>query len=325
MASSYIGKVINIYPIPNADSIESLEVICGPGGRWRGIAKKQEFQIGDLCEVYLQDSLLPQIERFSFMERHDWRVKMMRMKGAPSECLIMPLTVVTRDLAIGNSIDHWVGVTKYVKPVSGQLSGDIKGNFPTFIPKTDEPNFQRVPEMVAALRNQKYTASVKADGSSGTVFHDGELHCCSRNYEMSESPKLALWQIAKKHNLEDKLKDSGVALQFEIVGPGIQKNPLGLSEVDMRLFQVWDIVNRRYMDWTSYRYLGDFFDFPMVDVVTWGDIFQEAWDDEYLRLMAQVKYPNGKHAEGVVIRPMEETKVNGERLSFKVLNLLYKD
>lgn len=325
MASSYIGKVINIYPIPNADSIESLEVICGPGGRWRGIAKKQEFQIGDLCEVYLQDSLLPQIERFSFMERHDWRVKMMRLKGVPSECLIMPLTETTSGLAIGHDLDRLVGVAKYEKPVPASLSGDILGNFPTFIPKTDEPNFQRVPQMVSALHGNRYFATVKADGSSGTAFHDGVLHCCSRNYDMREDSKLALWKIAEKHDFKGKLRDSGVALQFEIVGPSIQKNPLGLSEVDMRLFQVWDIANSRYMNFDSFRYIGTFFKFPMVDVITWGNIFPENWNDEDLRLMAQVRYPNGKHAEGVVIRPMEETKVNGERLSFKVLNLLYKD
>ena len=37
--------------IPGADFIESLEVVCGPGGRWRGTAKKGDFALGDRCEV----------------------------------------------------------------------------------------------------------------------------------------------------------------------------------------------------------------------------------------------------------------------------------
>ncbi|QLQ04747.1 MAG: hypothetical protein HZY76_00635 [Anaerolineae bacterium] len=55
---AYIGQVAQIYPIPEADRIESLEVVCGPGGRWRGTAVKGQFAVGDLCEAYLQDALL---------------------------------------------------------------------------------------------------------------------------------------------------------------------------------------------------------------------------------------------------------------------------
>jgi RNA ligase (TIGR02306 family) len=324
MNLAYIGQVTQIYPIPDADFIESLEVVCGPGGRWRGTAKKGDFAPGDLCEVYLQDTLLPQSERFAFMEKHRWRIKMMRTRGVPSECLIMPLTEVTSNLEVGTNITDITGVTKYEKQIPAHLSGDIKGSFPSFIPKTDEPNFQKVPEMVLALHNQRFFATVKADGSSGTIFHDGQLRCCSRNYELKKSPSSAIWQIAHKYDLETKLKDSGVALQFEIVGPGIQKNPLGLKTVDMRLFQVWDIANYRYFSFGAYRYCGNFLQLPMVDIVS-SKVFNPNWNDEDLRLMAQVKYPNGKHAEGIVLRPMLEERVNGERLSFKIINLLYKD
>ena len=95
---AYLGQVITIYPIPGADRIESLEVVCGNGGRWRGTAKKTEFAVGDLCEVYLQDALLPQTDRFAFLEQRGWRIRMMRLKGVPSECLIMPLTKDTQGL-----------------------------------------------------------------------------------------------------------------------------------------------------------------------------------------------------------------------------------
>ena len=90
---AYVGQVITVYPIHGADRIESLEVVCGKGGRWRGTAKKSEFAVGELCEVYLQDALLPQTERYAFLEQRGWRVRMMRLRGVPSECLIMPLTI----------------------------------------------------------------------------------------------------------------------------------------------------------------------------------------------------------------------------------------
>ena len=42
--------------------------------------------------------------------------------------------------------------------------------------------------------------------------------------------------------------------------------------------------------------------------------------------MAEGKYTSsGKTREGLVFRPMKEEFVNGERTSFKVINLMYKD
>ncbi len=33
----YVGKIINIEPIPTADFIVSATVVCGEGGKWKGI------------------------------------------------------------------------------------------------------------------------------------------------------------------------------------------------------------------------------------------------------------------------------------------------
>lgn len=42
-------------------------------------------------------------------------------------------------------------------------------------------------------------------------------------------------------------------------------------------------------------------------------------DADALRKLAEVKYPNGKHGEGIVIRALDSS------WSFKTINLLYKD
>ena len=321
---AYVGQVTTIYPIPEADRIESLEVMCGKGGRWRGTAKKAEFAVGDLCEVYLQDALLPQTERFAFLEPRGWRVRMVRLRGVPSECLIMPLTEDTQGLEPGTDITELAGVTKYEKPMPANIGGDIRGRFPSFIPKTDEPNFQSVPEMVAALVGQPFYATVKADGSSGTVYwdDDGVVRACSRNFELKDRPDTAVWQLVRKYDLEHH--SLPLALQFELVGPGIQKNRLGLKEMDLRLFSVWRIDQRRYLDFDEMLAVAQSLGLPMVELVEIGASF-DLQDDEALRHYAERTYANGATAEGVVIRPMKETQVNGERLSFKVINLLYRD
>jgi nucleoside-triphosphatase THEP1 len=46
---------------------------------------------------------------------------------------------------------------------------------------------------------------------------------------------------------------------------------------------------------------------------------------ECLREIAEGTYQSGVQREGIVIRPVREMRVEGQRLSFKVVNLLYKE
>lgn len=315
----YIGKVISVDSIPNADKIESLEVVCGTGGRWRGTAMKGQFHPGDSCQVYLQDCIVPQAPELSFMEKHNWRVRMQRFRGVPSEVLVMSQSLPGD---IGIDVTQAAGVTRYIKPIPDNIAGDVLGDFPSFIPKTDEPNFQSVPEMVQFLRGKPFVATVKCDGSSATIYRHGDhFGCCSRNLEMKDTPNNAIWQIARKYSLQERLPD-GIAIQLEVVGPGIQKNPMGLKVVEPRAFNVYDFRSCTYFNPSQLCLdLG----IPSVPVTAEGDSFGFASDDD-LRKLAEGIYDNGRPREGVVIRPKSEMRMpTGERVSFKVINLLYRD
>lgn len=324
----YVGKVCNVYPIEKADRIESLEVICGEGGKWRGTAQKGQFKIGETCRVFLQDSLLPTTEEFKFMEKNNYRVKMMKLRGVPSEVLIMP-TVSVFD--VGTDITEICGVTKYQKPLSPQLSGIAKGTFPAFIPKTDEPNFQTVTAMVEFMKGRPFYSTVKVDGSSATIYsYKDTFGCCSRNLELKETEGNHIWNIARKYRLEEYLKGRELAFQFEVAGPGIQGNPLGLKEVSPFLFNIYSIEHQQYLAITEIREICQVIKFPIVEVVDYEKEFMFSSDDE-LRKYAEGVYPNGKQREGVVIRPMLEYSIiddigrNRGRVSFKIINLLYKE
>jgi RNA ligase (TIGR02306 family) len=221
--------------------------------------------------------------------------------------------------------DVIAGIAKYEKPIPAQLAGIVIGAFPTsIVPKTDEPNFQAVPDMIAAITGQLFYSTVKADGSSGTMFNkDGEIGVCSRNLQLKEDNNNAFWKVVKKYNLHTTLENN-YAIQFELCGPGIQQNPMGLEELDMRVFNVWDIVKRKYLNAEELVSFCDKYNIPMVEIVDWNDRFMLNSDEE-LRKYAEGKYDSGKHREGIVIRPMTECRVNGERLSFKVINLNFKD
>jgi RNA ligase (TIGR02306 family) len=319
---AFIGKIVEIYPIDGADFVESAVVVCGPGGKWMGTVQKGKHLPGTMVEVYLQDAIVPDTEDFAFMKQHKFRVKMRRFKKVASECLIMPLTVAGH---IGDDISHMKNIMKYVKELPPGLAGIALGNFPTnLMPKTDEPNYQGVRWMVAALQGQKYCATVKVDGSSGTIYKTADhFGCCSRNLELKRNENTAIWKIAIDHRLEERMPE-GYAMQMEICGPGIQKNRMGYPKIQPKVFNVWNINERHFLDFDDTMFFSDHMEIPTVDWVIHDEIFNID-NDDVLRKMAEGKYESNRQREGIVIRPMKEQKVRGERLSFKVINLLYKD
>jgi RNA ligase (TIGR02306 family) len=270
-----------------------------------------------LCEVYVQDALLPKIDRFSFLEKSNYRIRMRRMRGVPSECLIMPLTV---DGEVGQDITDLMQVDKYVRPLPASLSGITLGYFPPCVPKTDEPNFQGCGRMIERLMGQPYYTTVKADGSSCTMInYKGEFLVCSRNMNLKESDTNSYWVVARKYDVRNILPD-GFALQGELVGPGIQKNMLRLSELDIRIFDVYNIKHRFYLEPEPMRKMVEDMGLPLVERVDAPDPFD--LDSDGLRELAEGFYPDTRNQrEGIVIRSFDIV----DRVSFKVINLLYKD
>lgn len=313
---AYVGKIIKLDPIEGADNICSATVVCGDGGRWRGVVQKKAFSKGDKCLVCLPDCIVPQTEQFSFMERHKWRVKMTRFKGVASEVLIVPLEDDLME--VGYDASAFIGVERYFKPIPSNLQGKMIGGFPSFIPKTDELNYQMHFDLVEKLHGLPYYITEKADGSSTTAFkRDGQFGVCSRNYELQKNYDNGYWKVAKKYNVEEKLPD-GFALQWETCGPKIQKNPMGFAEVDGRAFSAYDIYNHEYLRMDDFQQLCIEIGFPMVKLIDVGQYFNQ----EGVELLGEGKYDNGKEREGVVVRS-QGNHFGNHPISFKVINLAY--
>lgn len=313
----YVGKIIEIKPIPKADYIVSAVVVCGSGGKWMGIVKKDQFQINDLCVVYLPDSIIPESPDMQFMAASNWRVKMRRFKGAPSEVVIMPMPGWHMD--VGTDCTLSLGVTKYHKPIPPNLNGKAVGEFPGFIPKTDEPNYQTSADLIEKLTGLPYYITVKMDGSSTTAFnYKGNFGLCSRNWQLEENPDNGFWKVANKYDLKNKLPE-GFALQWETCGPGVQSNPAGLTELDGFAFSAYFIPEHRYLDMFEFMMLCNLLEFPMCEIIQENPHFNPVG----LSLIGVGLYPNGKPREGVVVRSQMNVE-NGKPISFKVINLDYE-
>jgi RNA ligase (TIGR02306 family) len=313
--------------IAGADRIE-VATIKG----WKVIVKKGEFSVGDKCIYCEIDSVLPADNpEFEFMQgRSKGRVKTMRMRGVLSQGIAFPLSIhstIPQTPSVDTDVTELLGITKYEPPIDFK-QGASKGSFPGFIPKTDELRIQSKPELIEELTGQRYVITEKVDGTSSTFFvSDGEFGVCSRNMEKKIDGASVYTRIAKEYKLQEILEDiereTGIelALQGEIAGPGIQKNRLGLDELQLFLFTGFNIRDGKYLDHLELSELCARWELPMVYVVEYGANFKHDLDS--LIELAKGKYKGTNHnREGIVVRPFREStsKYLHGRLSFKVIN-----
>lgn len=110
-ALAHIEKIEWIRPIEGADNIELIGVLG-----WVCIAKKGEFNVGDLA-VYVEiDSKCPsEDERFAFLESKHYKVKTMKLGKFKviSQGLALPITLFPElnDKAIGTDVTETLKIT----------------------------------------------------------------------------------------------------------------------------------------------------------------------------------------------------------------------
>jgi RNA ligase (TIGR02306 family) len=326
-----IQRIDNLSPIPNADVIEVAQVLG-----WKCVTKKGEFKINDLG-VYIEiDSILPDRPEFEFMKSRHFRVKTIRLRGQVSQGIIFPLSILPRDKfeelskapvdkILGLDVTEMLNIQKWEPYIPAQLAGKIKGNFPSFLQKTDEIRIQAVPKVLDRHQGGVFFyVTEKVDGSSFTAYYrNGEFGVCSRNLELKEEEGNAFWKLARTLDLETKLRilNRNLAIQGEMAGMGIQKNKYNLSDVRLFIFSMFDIDNHKYLDFCEVLTLCKEFQLDTVPQVL-GSYFLPKTVDEVVELSKGVSLLNKSiPREGLVFRPHEEAwDEDTGRLSFKAIN-----
>lgn len=254
-----VRKIDAINPIDGADAIEVATV-----GGWKVvIAKKDELKTGDLG-VYVEiDSWVP-FELAPFLSKGNEpreyegvkgeRLRTVKLRGQISQGLLLPYAVLGRIAGEGEDVSEELNIRKWEAQIPAQLAGIVKGPFPTQIPKTDQERCQNlVEEIVAANESDaKFEITEKLDGSSMTVYRiQGEFGVCSRNLDLKRDENNSLWAVAIADDIDAKMcavdEFWSFAIQGELVGPGIQGNIYGLSKVEFRVFDVYDIQTGNYL------------------------------------------------------------------------------
>jgi len=165
--------------------------------------------------------------------------------------------------------------------------------------------------------------SEKLDGTSSSYYiNNVKFGVCGRNWEWKKDDKNTYWGIAEKFDIKKKLKYYGgnVAIQGEIIGPGIQKNKYNLEKIDFYVFNVFDINEKRFLNYEEMiSYLAKV---DLKEVPIFGNVIMNANIDYWVELSKGYSLLNDKIIrEGIVIRPVIETyDPEIRRLSFKAIN-----
>jgi RNA ligase (TIGR02306 family) len=323
-----IQTVDAIDPIAGADNIMQARVMG-----WTVVVKKSEFSIGDPCVFFEIDSVLPDGPAWSeFMRPRSFRVRTLKLRGVLSQGLALPVAILGgADASRDVDLRDLLGVTKYEAVLPDVR--EIAGPFPPRVPKTDEIRLQSALAVLDEIRGQEFYISTKCDGSSATYVRDAAdgLIAASRNWALTRGNNHA-WRLAERHQLAERLPID-MAIQGEVCGPGIQNNRMGLSDLELFVFNVYDLRAGQFLAFDSFvAFCAEhgLRTVPIERVIRGDDAARFAHSLDGWLEAARGIYPGTKQRkEGIVIRPLTELRspTLGGRLSFKVINndFLLKD
>jgi len=257
-----IRKIAEIQAIPEADKICAYRV-----DGWWVVEVVGKYVVGDLVVYAEPDSWIPH-ELAPFLSKgHEPRtfnsiagekLKTVRLRGQLSQGLLMPLEPTCANIESmlfeGLDVSFPLNIQKWEAVIPSELAGQAAGNFPRFIPKTDQERCQNLYEDIF-IKNADayYEITTKLDGTSFTAFYaDKEEGVCSRNWELkldgaNENNSMVRMFIDSGLQSVFRQLNRNLAIQGELCGPNIQANKEQLKSVKLFVFDIFDIDNNCYL------------------------------------------------------------------------------
>jgi RNA ligase (TIGR02306 family) len=290
-----LRTVNEIKPIPEADLIEVVMV-----DGWQMVCQKGIHSVGDQVLYFEIDSFLPESDpRFesfmkfgirTFNEQKGHRVKTVKLRGTYSQGILMPISEFPEimDPQFDTDYSENIGVVKWEKSEATGYTGDQKGFFPDFLQKSDQERIQNLyNKFTDSEKENEFVGTLKMDGSSVTVYCKVDqvlgipaFGICSRNQELKladpstpiadrgkfEQGVVKSRLLEKTHDIY-KITGMEVAIQGELVGPGIQGNFEKLDHYRVFVYNIFDIQTRKFLSYESFNHLCESFDIETVPVI----------------------------------------------------------
>ena len=144
---------------------------------------------------------------------------------------------------------------KFFRKLLGIPSSTKKTAYPSHLfPKTDETRVQNLGKLITDAAGTSCYVTEKLEGQSASFYKYGKkVGTCSRNMQVhnTDDPRFAM---DKKYKIFEQLKKmkGNYAMQGELVGGKIQGNLYELPEHDIYFYYVYDIDNRRKLNYEEF-------------------------------------------------------------------------
>ena len=331
-------KLASVQKITNLTKIgekfnEEFATVLG----WKVVVHINEFNIGEKVIFFEIDSVLPSGKKWTNkIKPKNLHIKTRKSYNEICQGFIMKLNILKKvdnfqklnlkieDLEEGYDLTEILEVKKFDEN-SEEGQKELEKKFPSeLIEKSDEIRCQSNLNYIELFAGKEFYSSLKYDGSSSTYLIDPntkKFKVCSRNMGLDLNDKNIYNEIAKKYDIQNKLLkyDGTYAIQGEVYGPKVNKNPLKVPELKIAVFTIKDIKNNNYLDFDEMVKLCKEMDLPMVEVIEEG-VFNYKTIDE-LVVKSKGNYPGTDGPrEGLVYRVKKDWNKDGKRLSFKVIN-----
>ena len=223
--------------------------------------------------------------------------------------------------------------TRRIKKLLGISTNTSSGDFPSYVPKTDETRVQTSHRGLETHKGKLAYITEKLEGSSTTyivirskgsflkrlfVKQPMKFIVCSRNKIVNNKVD-DRWVVAKKYNIESKMSVYGknFAIQGELIGPKVQGNIYELPEKDFRMYLAYNIDESRYFTFEELKALANELQIVMVPLLDDNHIVHTDVKAYVDMSIGNSKLNPTKKREGIVIRLKEEN------YSFKSINPEY--
>lgn len=335
---AWVARIEEIFPIPERDRIVQYRI-----GGWKVIDGIDKYKIGDMViyvsvDSWVPNTLAPFLSRDKEPRVYEGvpgeRLKTIKMGGALSQGLLLPLTALQNDgqWIDGVTVDEDTDVTEVLGILKWERTPEFraanaKGNFPHFLRKTDQERVQNVrPRTLEQVGPATYEVTEKLEGQSFTAYlWDGVFGVCSRNLELKADEPSTWIDTANRYDLEAKLRaffertGEQIAIQGEQVGPGIEGNIYKLDSVRLYVYDVFNIAEQKYLSPAMARAVVDLLGLDYVPVVDIAFELPERYCDELLAMAHCESRLAPYFAEGLVF------KVNSDKsdFSFKAIGNFY--
>lgn len=299
---------VSLTPHPNADSLSIVKVYDFPV-----IVRTEDWQDRTSGAYIPVDGVVPNTEDYDFLQGH-LRIRAKKLRGIFSMGLLVP---TPEGAAIGDDVTERLMVTKYEPPEPMITGGDTAPPPPVEVPGyTDIEHLRRYAHVFQ--EGEQVIVTEKIHGANARYFfHEGVLHVGSHHQWKKEDPASAWWKVVTPDlRYALSLIGQNKVIFGEVYG-AVQdlKYGLGPGKVSLRVFDVFDLNQGKYLDWddlcTFTSQLEGFTGFPMSAPVIFAS-YLDQWDrpfnlDQIVALAEQDSLlAPGQIMEGIVVRPLVE-------------------